>query len=103
MIFDHRTYAIKPNRLAQFRQTNERRVLPLQRQHLGEPYGFFVTHIRPMSRVVHLWRDTADRERRRDAMEADPQWHAYRRVALEEDTLVDMEDQILKPAPFFVP
>jgi hypothetical protein len=28
---------------------------------------------------------------------------AYRRLALAEDTLVDMENQILKPAPFFVP
>jgi hypothetical protein len=27
----------------------------------------------------------------------------YRRIALEEDTLVDMENQILKPVPFFVP
>jgi NIPSNAP len=44
----------------------------------------------------------ADRERRRDAMKADPEWHTYRRVALEEDTLLDMESQILKPVPFFV-
>jgi hypothetical protein len=58
-----------------------------------------------MSRVVHLWQyeNMADRENRRDTMEADPEWQAYRRVALEEDTLVDMENQILKPAPFFVP
>src|SRR5258708_37700427 len=105
MIFDHRTYNIKPNRLGKFLETYERRVLPLQRKYLGEPYGFFVTHIGPMSRVVHLWQyeNLADRERRRDAMEADPEWLAYRRVALEEDTLVDMENQILKPAPFFVP
>ena len=38
-----------------------------------------------------------------DAMEADPEWQVYRRIALEEDTLVDMENQILKPVPFFVP
>jgi hypothetical protein len=36
-------------------------------------------------------------------MEADLEWQAYRRVALEEDALVDMEDQILKPVPFFTP
>jgi hypothetical protein len=104
MIFDHRTYNIKPNRLAKFLETYERLALPLQRKHLGEPYGFFVTHIGSMSRVVHLWQyeNLADRERRRDAMEADPEWQAYRRVALEEDTLVDMENQILKPVPFFV-
>jgi hypothetical protein len=84
MIFDHRTYNIKPNRLATFLETYERLALPVQRKYLGEPYGFFVTHIGPMSRVVHLWQyeNLADRERRRDAMEADSGWLAYRRVAL---------------------
>src|ERR1700757_3601808 len=80
MIFDHRTYNIKPNRLGKFLETYERLALPLQRKYLGEPYGFFVTHIGPMSRVVHLWQyeNLADREQRRDAMEADPEWRAYR-------------------------
>ena len=105
MIFDHRTYNIKPNRLATFLETYERLALPVQRKYLGEPYGFFATHIGPLSRVVHLWQyeNLADRELRRDAMEADPEWLAYRRVALEEDTIIDMENQILKPVPFFVP
>jgi len=62
-------------------------------------------HIGPLSRIVHLWRyeSLADREQRRDAMEADPEWQAYRRVALQEDTLVEMENQILKPVSFFTP
>src|SRR6202023_4382684 len=105
MIFDLRTYTIKPNRLARFLETYERLALPLQRKYLGEPYGFFVSHIGPLNRVVHLWQyeSLADREQRRDAMEADPEWQAYRRVALEEDTLIDMENQILKPVSFFAP
>jgi hypothetical protein len=105
MIIDHRVYTIKPNRLNRFLETYERLALPLQRKYLGEPYGFFVSHIGPLNRVVHLWQyeSLADREQRRDAMEADLAWRAYRRIALEEDTLVDMEDQILKPAPFFTP
>jgi NIPSNAP len=105
MIFDHRTYTIKPNRLAKFFETYERLALPLQRKYLGEPFGFFVTHIGPLSRVVHLWQyeSLAEWEQRRDAMEADPEWQAYRRAALAEDTLVNMEDQILKPVSFFVP
>jgi hypothetical protein len=105
MIFDHRTYTIKPNRLAKFLETYEHLALPLQRTYLGEPYGFFATHIGPLSRVVHLWQydDLADRERRRDAMETDPEWQTYRRIALEEDRLADMENQILKPVQFFVP
>ena len=102
IIFDHRVYTIKPNRLARFLETYERLALPLQRKYLGEPYGFFVSYIGPLSRVVHLWQyeSLADREQRRDAMEADPEWQAYRRVALEEDTLVDMENQILNPVSF---
>ena len=105
MIFDLRTYTIKPNRLARFLETYERLALPVQRKYLGEPYGFFVTHIGPLGRVVHLWQydDLADRDERRDAMEGDPEWQAYRRVALGEDTLVDMENQILRPVSFFVP
>jgi hypothetical protein len=105
MIFDHRVYTIKPNRLARFLETYERLALPLQRKYLGEPYGFFVSHIGPLNRVVHLWQyeSLADREQRRDAMEADSEWQAYRRVALEEDTLIDMENQILKPVSFFAP
>jgi NIPSNAP len=105
MIIDHRVYTIKPNRLNRFLETYERLALPVQRKYLGEPYGFFVSHIGPLNRVVHLWQyqSLTDREQRRDAMEADLEWQAYRRVALEEDTLVDMEDQILKPVPFFTP
>jgi hypothetical protein len=105
MIFDHRIYTIKPNRLARFLETYEQLALPLQRKYLGEPYGFFVSHIGALSRVVHLWQyeSLGDREQRRDSMEADPEWEAYRRVALEEDTFVDMENQISKPVPFFTP
>ena len=40
MIFDHRVYTIKPNRLARFLETYERLALPRQRKYLGEPYGF---------------------------------------------------------------
>src|SRR5260370_36706625 len=105
MIFDHSTYNIKPNRLGKFLETYEKLALPLQRKYLGEPYGFFVTHIGPLSRVVHLWQYEAlgDRERRRDAMEEDPEWQAYRRVAPEEDPVINLENQFPSPSPSFVP
>ena len=105
MIFDHRVYTTRPNRLAAFLATYERVALPLQRKYLGEPYGFFVTDIGPLARIVHIWQydSIADRQARRDAMEADPEWQAFRRLAGEEDYLVDMENQILKPVSFFKP
>jgi hypothetical protein len=104
MIFDHRTYNIKPNRLAKFLETYERRALPLQRKYRRALRLLRHAYRPPKSRRASLqYEDLAYRERRRDAMEADPEWQAYRRIALEEDTLVDTENQILKPVAFFVP
>lgn len=105
MIFDHRMYTMRPNRVAAFLATYERVALPLQRKYLGEPYGFWVTDIGPLSRIVHVWQyeSIADRQARRDAMEADPAWQDYRKLVIEEDNLLDMQNMILKPAPFFTP
>lgn len=105
MIFDHRVYTTRPNRLNDFLKLYEDVGLPMQRQYLGEPFGFFQTHIGDLSRVVHLWKydSLADREARRDAMEADPAWQAYRRQVVEADPLLDMRNQILKPVSFFNP
>jgi hypothetical protein len=105
MIFDHRTYTMRPNRLHDFLALYEEFGLPLQRQYLGEPFGYFYTHIGPLSRVVHLWQfaDLADRDQRRDDMEADPLWKAFRRKVIETDYVLDMENQILRAAPFFNP
>ena len=105
MIFDHRMYTMRPNRVAAFLATYERVALPLQRKYLGEPYGFWITDIGPLSRIVHVWQyeSIADRQARRDAMEADPAWQDYRTLVIEEDNLLDMQNMILKPAPFFTP
>jgi len=80
MIFDHRTHTSNWIGLATFLKTYERLALPLPSKHLGEPYAFFVT-----SRFSGGWaasyvsgstRALANRELRRDAMEADPAWQA---------------------------
>lgn len=105
MIFDHRMYTMRPNRVAAFLATYEQVALPLQRKYLGEPFGFWVTDIGPLSRIVHVWQyeSIADRQTRRDAMEVDPGWQEYRKLVIEEDNLLDMQNMILKPAPFFTP
>ncbi|WP_119273502.1 NIPSNAP family protein [Taklimakanibacter deserti] len=105
MIFDHRIYTARPNRMGHFLKLYEEMGLPMQRHYLGEPFGFFQTHIGEQSRIVHLWKydSLADREARRDTMEADPEWQAYRRKVIETDHLLDMRNQILKPVTFFNP
>src|SRR5262245_41542242 len=102
-IIDHRVYTARPVRLANFLDIYERVGLPMQRHYLGEPFGFFQTHIGEQNKVVHLWKfaSLADREARRDEMEANPEWQAYRRKVAELDCLVDMRNEILKPVSFF--
>lgn len=103
MIFDHRVYAARPNRLPDLLRHYEDVALPMQRHYLGDPFGFFQTHIGDIGRMVHLWKyeSLADRDARRDAMEADPKWQAYRREVVEQDAVQDMRNQILKPVSFF--
>lgn len=105
MIFDHRTYTAHPIRMGQFLELYARVGLPLQRHYLGEPFGFFQAHIGELNRIVHLWRyaSLADRETRRDAMEADPRWEAYRREVMEGGFLIHMWNEILRPVVFFDP
>ena len=55
-----------------------------------------------IARLTALARATGV-EARRDAMEADPAWQAYRRQVVEADPLLDMRNQILKPVSFFKP
>ncbi|ODN71231.1 NIPSNAP family protein [Methylobrevis pamukkalensis] len=103
MIFDHRTYTAVPNKLQTFLDLYEKEGLPMQRHYLGEPFGFFQSHIGDLFRTVHLWKfdSLADREARRGAMEADPNWTAYRQRVVEASVLTDMRNQILKPVSFF--
>lgn len=103
MIVDHRVYTLKPNRLKDFLNLYEEHGLPLQRKYLGEPVGFYATEIGRLNRIIHLWQyeDLADRERRRAAMEADPAWSAYRQMVIEADCLLDMQNEIVRPVPFF--
>ncbi|WP_110649914.1 NIPSNAP family protein [Salinicola peritrichatus] len=102
MIIDHRTYTMVPGRLKAFLELYEREGLPVQRKHLGEPIGYFTVETGPQNQVVHLWgyESAADRERRRTAMESDPDWIAYRRKSAEAGNVQYQENKLLRSVPF---
>ncbi|GAB4170002.1 MAG: NIPSNAP family protein [Thalassobaculales bacterium] len=102
MIVDHRTYDIKPGCLALWLKLYEDKGLPLQLKYLGRNVGFYVTEIGPLNQVVHLWAydSLADRQARRDAMEADPAWQEFRRLSNEGGWVLRQEIKILKPTGF---
>jgi hypothetical protein len=100
MFLDHRTYTLRPGALKAFLELYEREGLPIQRQHLGEPFGWFTTEVGNVNQVVHMWlySDLNERDRRRKAMVADPRWPSYLSQAT--PLIVTMENTILRPAAF---
>lgn len=101
MIVEQRSYTLKVAKLPEFLAAYEAEGLSIHSRHLGGLMGYYVTDVGPLNMVVHLWgyRDYADREARRQRLNADPAWHAFgARVAPLFDA---QESRILVPAPFF--
>jgi hypothetical protein len=102
MIVDLRTYTMVPGKLAAFLELYEKEAMPIQKKFLGEPVGYFVTEIGTLNQFVHLWKyeSQADREKRRNAMEADPDWIAYRKKSASLGYIQLQENKILKSTSF---
>ncbi len=100
MIFEQRTYTVAHGRMEEYLKRYERDALPLQRRYLGRLLGFFISEIGPLNQVVHIWvyDSLADRQQRRDALDADPAWRAFKDG--NRGTFVEQEVKILKPASF---
>ena len=103
MIVDLRIYTCRPNHMAEFVALYEAEAWPIQRKYLERCLGWYTTVEGALNTVVHLWgyEDQADRERRRNAMAADPAWQSYLRKAGEKGLLVSMENRIVRPTGFF--
>lgn len=102
MIFDHRVYTIRANRLPDFLKLYESVALPMQRKYLGEPYAFFFSEVGHLNQVTHIWKyeSADDRQARRDRMVADPAWQDYVKMVASQDLVEKAENQLLRPAPF---
>ncbi len=79
LLIDHRTYRIKPTHMNTHLAIYEEFGLKAQWRHLGEPHAYMFAESGAMNSLVHQWvyKDAADREKRRAAMAADPDWQVY--------------------------
>ncbi len=102
-VVDYRTYTTHPGKLGAMLSLYETEGLPLQMKHLGNNVGWYMSDIGPQNEVVHMWgyADLQDRTQRRNAMQADPAWGAY--LGKGTGLLLNMENAILRPAPFWKP
>lgn len=102
MLVDHRTYKIRPGKVAAHLDLYEKHGRAAQIRHLGEPVAYLVAESGELNTVVHVWayEDAADRAKRRAAMQADPEWKEYLRLSGEAGFVVEQKTSLMTPAAF---
>ncbi len=105
MLFDVRTYRVKPGTLAAHLAIYEKHGFAAQTRHLGQPFAYLVTETGEINTYIHIWayEDAADRAKRRAAMMADPDWQAYLKRSAEAGYLEHQENRLMTPAAFAAP
>ena len=102
MIVDHRTYTFKPGSISKWLDKYEADGLPIQKKHLGKFLGIFTTECGNLHQVVFMWayESMADREERRAAMQADPDWQQFIGEIWALEVIQSQEIKFLKPASY---
>ena len=78
-LVDHRIYTIALRKMPEFLEVFDKLAMPILLETLGHPIGFYVSHIGPQNRFVHLWGydSLADYEKRCQARDTHPNFAAY--------------------------
>ncbi len=103
MLFDVRTYTCRPGTIRKQMALYEAEGLAVQTKHLGEPVFYGLTETGDVNTYLHIWgyKDAADREKRRAAMQADPDWQAFLVKTGEAGYLIAQNNTLMVNAPFF--
>ncbi len=101
MIIEHRTDTFKPGTIDGWLEKYQSEGLPIQKRHLGQFVGLYLSEIGRVHQTVLIWAydSLADRERRRAAMAADPDWQAFIGSVWALDAIQVQDVMIMNPAP----
>jgi hypothetical protein len=101
MIVEHRTYTFRPGTVSRWLSKYEAEGLPVQKHHLNTFLGLYVSEIGKLHTVVLIWAydSLADRERRRAAMYADPEWQQFIDGVWALEAIEAQDVMIMNPAP----
>lgn len=102
MIYEMRTYTLKPTKMGDWLALYKSHALAVQQEHLGKLVGFFTTEFGTANQVVHIWAYDSldDRAARRASMAADARWAEFGARNKELDAVVELKSSILKPTDF---
>jgi hypothetical protein len=102
MIVEHRTYTFRPGAVDSWMKKYEAEGLPVQKKHLNRFLGLYVSEIGHLHTTVLMWGydSLADREARRAAMYADPEWQKFIGEIWALNAIQSQDVMIMNPAPF---
>lgn len=103
MLLDVRTYRVKPGMMAEHLALYEKYGKAPQSKHLGQPLAYMTTETGDPNEYVHIWiyENAGDRETKRAAMWADPDWLDYTRKSRELGALIEQSNKLMKPVSFY--
>jgi hypothetical protein len=103
MLLDVRTYTCRPATIGKHLALYEKMGKGPQTRHLGQPFAYLTTETGNVNQDIHIWayENAADRERRRAAMWADPEWLAYVEESAKLGALEAQENRLMTPVSFF--
>jgi len=100
VLFEIRTYTIRPGRLPAYVADFERRGLPVISRY-AQLIAYWIAEVGALNQVIHVWgyRDAAHRAEQRALLYADPDWlEGYLPAAL--DDVESQESRLVTGAPF---
>ena len=105
MLLDVRTYVCRPGTINAHLALYAEFGKPPQARHLGEPLAYLKTETGDPNEYVHIWvyENAGDREAKRAAMWADPEWLDYTRRSAELGALARQSNRLMVPVDFFDP
>ena len=97
MIYDHRTYTLKAGTIQKALSLYKEHGYEVQTRHLGKPIIYAFTDVGDTNSYVHVWayKNSADRAKKRAAMQADPDWQSYLAKSAEVNYLLTQNNKIL--------
>lgn len=100
MYHEIRTYRLKNGAIPLYLKVVGEEGIAIQKKHLGTLIGYYSSEIGPINEIVHIWAFASldDRERRRAALMADPDWLAF--LPKIRDLIEVAENKIMKPTAF---
>jgi hypothetical protein len=102
MILEHRTYTFRPGTVDGWLKKYEAEGLPVQKRHLNRFVGLYVSEIGTLHTTVLMWayESLADREARRTAMYADPDWQKFISEIWALNAIERQDVMIMNPASY---